>query len=1046
MLSPAALVDGLAAHTPQGVWVKANLLSEKGELTWQDIAWPQLRRAVDFVARQMENELGPGAVDEPVAFIGGNDIRYAVVLMAALKCGYKALLLSPRNSREGNVSLLKNTRCSKLAFTAELRSMVTELVEETPGLKVSQLPGLHDLLTAPDTTHYESLADGHMQDDETVAILHSSGTTGLPKPIYVKAGVLRVGAKLTSLPAPEGRRNIIDELYLTELMISTLPFFHIFGIMLLVRTVHYQRPLVLLPFGKPPTAELVMEAIAKTKPTGVVCPPSILEDLCKLPGGLKALSTLNTVVYGGAPLARSCGEEISKLTNLYNGIGSTEAWLIPNLVAADQADWDHHEWNPNVGIVMEPAGDDQLAELVIRRQPDNDFQTVFHNFPGLDEWRTNDLFERHPTKPALWKYVGRVDDILVLSNGEKLNPVSFEKTVEGHPWVSGVLVVGAGHFQAGLLIEAYPERAKAGAEAFIDELWPTVEEANMQSPAHARVWRSMVMLASPEKPFKRTAKGSVMRHATYRLYEEELKGLYDKQQFLTNGVQVNGELGSSQVKVAIRSAVKSVLGAQAEHLADDSNIFDFGMDSLQVLQLLQILGSSHVICTTRMVYENPSIDSLFRAVTNGQANDSAGNNVSREEKMSAMIHRYSKFVPRKYISDIPTVLSGQTVLLVGSTGALGTHLLHELLSNPEVDRVYCLNRSADAAERQTQSFSDRGLGTIDFNAHPRVRFLHGETHQENFGLEPDAYAELGRNVDMIISNAWPVNFNSSLESFEGVIAGTKRCVDFAASSPRQAHIAFVSSVASVLNFPAVRRGDDEAEEVVMVPEEFDPDNSLPAKQGYGESKHVASCILERAARQGLIGATILRVGQLAGTAEGKGLWNRHEWVPSLVKTSKSLGKIPRSLGPANDGIVWVPLDIAAKVIVDFVPLSAQGTSESGTLRCFNVVNPQVRPWNELAAVVQQHYSDSESGQQLGVVEFDEWLNELRAVGVNNGAEEAELFPALKLLDFFEGLKADGGKGRWGFATEKGVISSPTMANMGAVSGKLMQKWLDEWDF
>ncbi|KAK4099156.1 acetyl-CoA synthetase-like protein [Parathielavia hyrcaniae] len=1070
MLSPAALVDKFAADTPQGVWVKANLSSDNGELTWQDITWVQLRRAVDLVARQMEDDLGAGAGDETLGYIGGGDLRYAVVLMAALKCGYKPMLLSPRNSREGHASLLKRTQCSKLAFSPELRSMALDLAGESNDFMATELPALPDLFAAPDSTHYESLVKGEMEDHETVAILHSSGTTGLPKPIYVRSGVLRVGAKLTTMPVPEGRRSMVEGLYSTKLMVSTLPFFHIFGVILLVRCIHHQQPLVMLPFGKPPTAEFVLETIAKAKPTGLVCPPSILEDLCKLPGGLEAISTLDTVLFGGAPLARSCGDNLSKVTNLYNGIGSTEAWIIPNLVAADPADWDYHEWNPNVGIVMEPTGDDKLAELVIRRQPGNDYQTVFHNFPDLNEWRTNDLFERHPTKPTLWKYVGRIDDILVLSNGEKLNPVTFEKIVEGHPGVSGVLVVGAGQFQASLLVEPNPERVKAGADALVQELWSTVEEANIQYPAHARVWRSMITLASPEKPFKRTAKGSVMRQATYRLYEAELKALYDKQQQpLTNGHSVNGVLGSSNAKATIRSAVKSVLVSRAEPITDDTNFFSLGMDSLQVMQLLQTLSLYHITCTTRMVYENPSVDLLLRAVTNGQANDSVLNSVSREEKMSAMIHRYSKFVPmnppskargalpravtgwrsywrpRLLARVAPTASSGQTILLVGSTGALGTHLLHELINNPSINRVYCLNRSAEAIQKQITSFSDRDLGTINFTAHPKVQFLKGETHQENFGLDPDVYAELARDVDLLISNAWPVNFNSSLESFEGVIAGTKRCVDFAASSARRAHVVFVSSVASVMNFSAVRRRDeDAADEVAWVPEEFDADNSLPAKQGYGESKHVASCILEKAARRGVISATILRVGQLAGTAEGKGLWNQREWVPTLIKTSKSLGKIPRSLGPANDGIAWVPLDMAAKVILDLVPPSVQGTM--GNLRCFNVVNPQVAPWNELAAVVQQHHSDMEPGQTLDAVEFEEWLNELGAVGVSNGAEEAERFPALKLLDFFEGLKADGEKGLWRFETEKGVELSPTMAQMGAVNGELMRKWLDEWEF
>jgi thioester reductase-like protein len=110
-----------------------------------------------------------------------------------------------------------------------------------------------------------------------------------------------------------------------------------------------------------------------------------------------------------------------------------------------------------------------------------------------------------------------------------------------------------------------------------------------------------------------------------------------------------------------------------------------------------------------------------------------------------------------------------------------------------------------------------------------IQVFAGSTSQENFGLDPLHYAELEQQIDMMILNAWPVNFNVALEIIEGVIAGIKRSVDFAAASARRPHIAFVSSIASVMNLPAVHaRGDDE---LLLVPEEFDPEKSLPAKQG-----------------------------------------------------------------------------------------------------------------------------------------------------------------------------------------------------------------------
>jgi hypothetical protein len=37
-------------------------------------------------------------------------------------------------------------------------------------------------------------------------------------------------------------------------------------------------------------------------------------------------------------------------------------------------------------------------------------------------YATKDLFERHPARPGLYRYVGRLDDTLVHTLGEKTNP------------------------------------------------------------------------------------------------------------------------------------------------------------------------------------------------------------------------------------------------------------------------------------------------------------------------------------------------------------------------------------------------------------------------------------------------------------------------------------------------------------------------------------------------------------------------------------------------------------------------------------------------
>ncbi len=124
---------------------------------------------------------------------------------------------------------------------------------------------------------------------------------------------------------------------------------------------------------------------------------------------------------------------------------------------------------------------------------DHKFQgvrAVSCNFPDVEHWHTKDLFRPHPTKPSLWQFYGRTDDIIVLSNGEKFNPVPSEAIVAGHRLLSGALIVGQGRFQAALLVEA--DEIANPTETLIESIWPIVERANAQAPGHARIIRSMI--------------------------------------------------------------------------------------------------------------------------------------------------------------------------------------------------------------------------------------------------------------------------------------------------------------------------------------------------------------------------------------------------------------------------------------------------------------------------------------------------------------------------------------------------------------------------
>ena len=111
------------------------------------------------------------------------------------------------------------------------------------------------------------------------------------------------------------------------------------------------------------------------------------------------------------------------------------------------------------------------------------------------------------------------------------------------------------------------------------------------------------------------------------------------------------------------------------------------------------------------------------------------------------------------------------VLLTGSTGSLGSHFLDRLSVSASVRTVYCPNQGGDIEERQKTSQQEKGLPTRFEN----IIFLSCDLSQPLLGLDQFSYTGLLTKVTHIIHNAWDVNFNRSVDSFEPVhIHGTRQ--------------------------------------------------------------------------------------------------------------------------------------------------------------------------------------------------------------------------------------------------------------------------------
>ncbi|KAE8403342.1 hypothetical protein BDV37DRAFT_294628 [Aspergillus pseudonomiae] len=1030
------VVDELAESRPEQLFCVQSVSSDLSQ-GWRNVSMRDLAGAVDYTAWWIEMAIGKGFDGEPLAYIGANDIRYVAFYLACMKTGYAALLPSPRNSIVATSHVLGATKCSKIVYSAERHKIAEEIRDNVQGVRLFEIPSLWEVF-GEQAAPYPFNGTFYDLQNKSCIIIHSSGTTGLPKPVYLTNGFFSVIDNIHRIPTPHGRLNkSISSVAQGKRLFTMAPMFHLMGLVTLSGAIFHDTPVVLSP-ERPITPALLCQILETARPEAALLTPSVMQELSAFEEGLMGLQKFEAIMFGGAPLAPEVGNKLSEKVALVSVIGSSEAGFMPALICTHREDWEYFEWNPYSRIHMESI-DDEVFEAVIRKGEHHEFSSIFHTYPDITEYRTKDLYTPHPTKSGLWKYHGRLDDVIVLSNGEKFNPIDMENIVECHSLVSKAVVIGQGRFQSALLVQPNWEQwsEDQDKEDFIQKIWPTVERANAIAPGHAHVLRTKVALAKKDTPFALTPKGTVQRRQISEDYKNEIDALYaNDDEECIDGLPQSTDLES--IQQYIRTVVSQLLSV--EQISGTSDIFSLGMDSLQTLQLSKILQTAvqHLSAdhhsdpiTSQKLYAYPTPDRLSQYVyglINGQTKEgnTEDEEASRPGRIAGLVKKYTGDLPQRKITSFSRSAK-HAVILTGSTGSLGNYILNELLNDGEIPTIYCLNRAEDARQRQIDSFKEKGLA-IPHDFDERVEFIHTQFGAPKLGLPADKYNELTECVDLIIHNAWKVNFNHRAEAFEDPhIRGVRNLVDFSLRSAHSAHIHFISSISTVSAW-----GPQHGPSVPEIPLE-DPDVAL--RQGYGESKFVGERICALASAIAGVPTSIHRVGQIGGPTMEKGLWNRQEWLPSLVATSKTIGKVPSTLGAMP--VDWIPIDIMAKIVVD-ITQSRRATEDVTRTAAFHLVNPHAASWESLIPAIQKYYTAE-------VVDMNDWMAALE--GFSNPTDgDLQDMPALKIIDFYRGLAGNHGTFTSMMENVKTQAASKAMRDLGPIDGAIMENWIKQWQF
>lgn len=768
---------------------------------------------------------------------------------------------------------------------------------------------------------------------DPLVVLHTSGSTGIPKPVTVAHGTFSCIDAYQMIPSLGGGETIGPSLSGTKLFLA-FPMFHAASLCYLLGLGIYCGVICVLP---PPNIPMTAESVDLCHVYGNIqstaLPPSVVVDIFENPLYLGHLEHLKHLIYAGGSLPNDVGHAVSTRTKLIQLNGSTEIGL-PALEPCDSSEWDYVHYSPFGGNEFRPIGVDGLYEHYIVRNREFDiFQGVFSTFPSIDEYSMKDLYEKHPMKADLWRFRGRLDDIIVFLNAEKLNPVDMEGIIASHPAIQSAIVGGHGKSQSCLLLEpvSCPLTVEDQAK-LLNEIWPTIERANQDCPSYGRIMKDFILFTTSEKPVLRTGKGTAQRKMTLDLYENEIARLYHAiglpkipSKMLINDQAKHAEtLGNALYEMMLTCTCRN------NTVTPEVDFFELGLDSLQVVDLTKQINALLVTSalpfepiSTQTIYSHPSIRKLEAAIIGKNTFPIA------QDRIQLMEDTFIKYSSRLPASDTVSVLHpshGRVILLTGSTGSLGSYLLDALTTNPDIERIYCVNRGKNLEERQTQSHLGKGL-SADFS---KVSFLEADLSKARLGFTGTTHNDLLRSVTHVIHNAWNVNFNRSFDSFANThIHGVWQLIDFCLTSKHRARLLFVSSESTV---KGTNQGQDG-----HIPERIAEDWISAVDMGYAESKLVAERLVAVASQRSSLRAIICRVGQIAGPILKQGIWSKHEWIPSLVASSVHLGKFPASLGSRNI-INWIPVDIVSRIIIDLLCAPAhyrQGEKRKRSIKSFD---------------------------------------------------------------------------------------------------------------
>lgn len=233
-------------------------------------------------------------VDEVIALLGDTNLDYIVAIFALSRLGYALLLLSRRLATEAHISLLEETKCRRIVSASTLEKTIQAIgverdIASYPILGKSSYDEPH-----PSTPYFMRKYDRVTANKRTAFIIHSSGSTGMPRPIFQTHE-----AALMNYSSGLGYRAFL-----------TLPLYHNHGLSTFFRALYSGNEIGLFNSNLPMTSNNLIAAMEKLKPSGFHGVPYALKLLGEDRRGIEVLRACKVVMFAGSSCPDGLGNRL----------------------------------------------------------------------------------------------------------------------------------------------------------------------------------------------------------------------------------------------------------------------------------------------------------------------------------------------------------------------------------------------------------------------------------------------------------------------------------------------------------------------------------------------------------------------------------------------------------------------------------------------------------------------------------------------------------------------------------------------------------------